>query len=109
MKSTVFALLALALSAAACTTAQSTGIDSVSCPTDSTLTYASFGQAFFADYCTSCHTSRESPTLATQAQIQAHASQILEEAVYTTAMPEGTAVSTAEREQLGEWLACGAP
>lgn len=107
MKSLVFVLLVTASSA--CTTAQSTGIDSVSCPTDSTLTFTNFGEAFFSDYCTSCHTSRESPTLATQAQIQAHASQILEEAVYTTAMPEGTDVSTAEREQLGEWLACGAP
>lgn len=93
----------------ACTTAESTGIANVSCPTDSTLTYTNFGAAFMTNYCLSCHTSKESPKLATQAQIQSHVSSILQEAVYTTAMPEDADLTTAEREQLGEWLACGAP
>lgn len=94
---------------ASCTTAQSTGIATVSCPTDSTLTYANYGQQFFTDNCLSCHATKERPTLSTQAQIQAHASSILQEAVYTNAMPEDADLTTAERETLGEWLACGAP
>jgi uncharacterized membrane protein len=93
----------------ACTTAESTGIPTVSCPTDSTLTFTSFGATFLENNCLSCHLTRESPKLGTQAQIQAHASDILEKAVYTTAMPEDTDMTIAEREQLGEWIACGAP
>lgn len=93
----------------ACTSASSTGISEVSCPQGSELTYASFGQAFFMDYCLSCHASKERPTLATQAQIQANSARILQEAVYTTAMPEGADMTLAERQMLGEWLACGAP
>ena len=62
-----------------------------------------------SDYCLSCHASKESPRLSTQAQVQAAATRILDEAVYTTARPEGRGISVAERELLGEWLACGAP
>lgn len=94
----------------ACTSAaESTGISEVSCPTDSTLTYDNFGSAFFTDNCLSCHASRERPTLSTQAQILANKSSILQEAVYTTAMPEDASMDLSERELLGEWLACGAP
>jgi len=93
----------------ACTTAESTGIANLSCPTDSTLTYQNYGAAFMTTYCLSCHTTKESPKLTTQAQIQARANSILQEAVYTTAMPEDADLTTEERQQLGEWLACGAP
>lgn len=92
-----------------CTSADSTGISDVSCPTDSTLTYENFGAAFFADNCTSCHGSKSSPLMTTQAQIQAQSSRILEQAVYTTAMPEDADLDVEERALLGEWLACGAP
>lgn len=102
-------LFALCLALGACTSATSTGISDVTCPTTSTLTYANFGAAFFADNCSSCHVSKEKPTLSTQAQILANRDQILREAVYTTAMPEDADISIAERQMLGEWLACGAP
>lgn len=93
----------------ACTSASSTGITEVSCPEGSTLTYASFGSALLADHCLTCHASKERPVLSTQAQIQANRANILQEAVYTTAMPEEADLALAEREMLGEWLACGAP
>ena len=95
----------------ACTGASSTGIDPISCPpTGTTLTYANYGQAFFASTCAKvgCH-DRKSPVLTTQAAIQEHTSQLLDEAVYTDAMPQSGTMTIAEREQLGEWLACGAP
>ncbi|HEY4239100.1 MAG TPA: hypothetical protein VGM88_04765 [Kofleriaceae bacterium] len=100
-------LLYLAL--AGCTSAASTGIATVSCPTDSTLTYTNFGEAFVSDNCLSCHASRENPRLGTQAEIQSNSSRILEAAVYTDAMPQNTSMDVSERELLGEWLACGAP
>lgn len=101
-------LFALA-SVTACTSGgQSTGIEPLSCPTDSTLTYASYGQAVIEAKCMSCHDT-EGPILGTQAQVQAHASQILDAAVYTDAMPEDGTMTIEERRQLGEWLACGAP
>jgi uncharacterized membrane protein len=100
-------LLFLALTA--CTTAQSTGISAVSCAPDNTLTYASYGQAFIQDNCLSCHKSKERPYLNTQAQVQANASKILQQAVYTTAMPEDADMAIADRETLDQWLACGAP
>ena len=44
-----------------------------------------------------------------QSVIQQNTSSILQEAVYTDAMPENHDISLMEREKLGEWLACGAP
>jgi hypothetical protein len=88
--------------------ASSTGIAPVSCPTASTLTYANFGSAFMNEHCLSCHQG-QSPTLSTQVQIQANNSAILQAAVYTDAMPLNGDVAVSERELLGEWLACGAP
>jgi uncharacterized membrane protein len=103
--------LALALPfLVACTSSgQSTGIDSVSCPTDSTLTYANFGSTFIDSNCLECHAGKERPNLSTQAAIQSHKNSILQEAVYTDAMPQDNTMTTAERQMLGEWLACGAP
>lgn len=86
------------------------------CPSDSTLTYASFGQAFFEDNCLSCHRAGgpESPTLSTLAQIRGNKDVIDRSAAagpnaVNTYMPEGASVPEAERRKLGEWLACGAP
>lgn len=87
----------------------STGIDTVSCPTDSTLTYANFGAAFMEANCLSCHDGNERPSLATQSGVQANMGHILDEAVYTDSMPEDADMTIAEREMLGEWIACGAP
>jgi hypothetical protein len=104
-------LLGLCLLLAACTTPQPTGITSstLSCPPDSTLTYETFGSTFMTDNCLSCHKTDERPALVTQAQVKANATKILQEAVYTTSMPEDTDMTTQERELLGEWLKCGAP
>jgi uncharacterized membrane protein len=98
-----------ALTLLGCTTSSSTGISTVTCPTDSTLTYTNFGSAFISNNCLSCHANQESPKLSTRAQVQANASRILEAAVYSDAMPEDAAMTVETRQQLGEWLACGAP
>jgi uncharacterized membrane protein len=101
--------LALVLLFTACSTsASSTGISELSCPPDSTLTYANFGKDVITTACMSCHDT-ESPRLATQAMIQSRATQILDAAVYTDAMPEDGTMTIDERKLLGEWLVCGAP
>jgi hypothetical protein len=84
------------------------------CPSDSTLTYDNFGQAFFATNCNSCHGVSQSPSFGTQADIQANATDIDRAAASgpkgtNTYMPQDGDVATAERAKLGEWLACGAP
>jgi hypothetical protein len=86
-----------------------------SCPSDSTLTYANFGQSFMQTHCLACHSSSgpESPKLDSLAQIRASASDIDRAAAagpkgVNTYMPEGGSVDEAERRKLGEWLACGA-
>ncbi len=86
------------------------------CPTDSSLTYATFGQAFMTDHCLSCHRAGgpETPTLSTLPQIRANKEMIDRSAAagpnaVNTYMPEGSSVPEAERRKLGEWLACGAP
>ena len=104
-----FALVAALLSA--CTSANSTGIAPVSCPpTGTPLTYENFGDELIANHCTTsgCH-DRKSPVLTTQAAVREHTSAILDEAVYTDAMPDNHDMPLMEREKLGEWLACGAP
>lgn len=86
------------------------------CPTDSMLTYANFGQAFMQSHCLACHSTGgpESPRLSSLDQIQAHRDDIDRAAAagpdaVNTYMPDGASVDTAERTKLGEWLACGAP
>jgi uncharacterized membrane protein len=86
------------------------------CPTDSTLTYANFGQAFMQSHCLACHSAAgpESPKLDTLTQVQAVKGDIDRSAAagpsgVNTYMPEGSSVPEAERRKLGEWLACGAP
>jgi hypothetical protein len=95
------------------------------CPPDSTLTYESFGREFFDEYCQTCHASTvrggarqgapASHTYDTQAMIASAIEEIdLRSAAGPDAlnedMPRSYPVpSQREREQLGEWLACGAP
>lgn len=93
------------------------------CPsTGTTLTYTSFGHSFMDTYCASCHaasvtgTARQgAPTdqvFDTLAQVRAKSDDIMHEAVVEKEMPYGSASkkpTDAERAQLGEWLACGAP
>lgn len=86
------------------------------CPTDSTLTYTNFGQAFMQSHCLACHSASgpESPKLDTLAQVKAAAGDIDRSAAagpnaVNTYMPDGASVDETERRKLGEWLACGAP
>ena len=102
-------LFIIVVAAGACTSARSTGITEASLTCDSTLTYASFGEAFISTNCGECHAGNESPNLSTQAAVKANSARILQEAVYTTAMPQNADISNDERTLLGQWLTCGAP
>ncbi len=103
---------------------QATG---ATCPQGSTLTYDSFGKGFMSAYCTSCHAStltgaarQRAPgdhNFDTLALIKQNPLSHLDaqsaggpKAVNTIMPPRGSRAPTeAERKQLGEWLACGAP
>jgi len=106
--------------AAGCT---STPTDAT-CPTTDAPTYQTFAQPFFAQYCASCH-SRSSTNrhgapsdhnYDTEDDLRAHAGAIDEvaakgPAANNTVMPElgGTVnarPSDADREKLGQYLAC---
>ena len=105
-----------AIVAMACSSEGPGGSTGSTCPSDSTLTYATFGQPFVAKYCLSCHRTGgpETPTLSTIDQIRSKLDLIDRSAAagpkaVNTFMPDGSPVPEAERRQLGEWLACGAP
>jgi hypothetical protein len=91
------------------------GASGATCPTNSTLTYDNFGRRFFASYCDSCHASGTRPSMRTLADIRANSTAVDSTAAagasaVNTSMPQGgTTPTEAERRQLGEWLACGAP
>ncbi|HPM77275.1 MAG TPA: hypothetical protein PK961_09300 [bacterium] len=78
------------------------------------LTWADFGAAFFADYCTRCHS--DPPTggapyaLETYEQVVARAGAVRAAAASSTSMPPSAPLpSDEERTSLGEWLDAGAP
>jgi hypothetical protein len=110
-------LLALsALSAIACGGSGLGDATGSTCPSGSTLTYASFGQAFMRDKCLACHADNgpESPKFSTLNEVKASLSDIDRAAAagpnaVNTYMPQSGSATDAERRQLGEWLACGAP
>ncbi|HXK19618.1 MAG TPA: hypothetical protein VNG33_17530 [Polyangiaceae bacterium] len=86
------------------------------CPSDSALTYANFGQAFFQIHCLVCHGAKgpQAPKFDTLAEIRVAPDLIDQEAAagpnaVNTLMPETGFVAESERRQLGEWLACGTP
>lgn len=95
------------------------------CPPGSTLTYDSFGRAFFDEYCQSCHASSvrgsarqgapASHAFDDVSMIRAQSDEIDVRAAagpdrVNTDMPRAYPVPTdEERRELGEWLACGAP
>lgn len=122
MKFHVFLLASLLASLlAACDEGSPTG---ATCPPTTPPTYASFGQGFFSTYCTSCHSANStnrhgapgSQNYDTEADVIRHAADIDEAAAAgpdatNTFMPElgGTVTSKptqAEREMLGQYLAC---
>lgn len=106
------------------------GTSGALCPdAGTTLTWASFGQTFFATYCTRCHASTLVGVTARggappglnwddHATVMMNASRIdrvagAGPAMVNTFMPfdaatGGAAPTEAERRQLAEWLVCGA-
>jgi uncharacterized membrane protein len=105
----------------ACSFSPGTG---ASCPPAAAPTYASFGRAFFARYCTGCHSRNAASRFGaprdldfdTEDDVRAHASAIDSEAAsgpdatYTD-MPDMTGPVQSpptqhERELLGQFLAC---
>jgi uncharacterized membrane protein len=96
------------------------------CATGSTLTYANFAQNFMTTYCVSCHDSAKTgaarngapafhdfDTLAGIKNVSNHVDEYAASGPASTneTMPEGDGPvpSLAERQMLGEWIACGAP
>ncbi len=96
------------------------------CATGSTLTYANFGQSFMTTYCVSCHDSAKSgaarngaplyhdfDTLSGIKVVSGHVDQYAGAGPSSVneIMPEGDGPfpSLAERQMLGEWIACGLP
>ena len=92
------------------------------CPPNSTLTYEGFAAPFMEAYCTRCHSSeltgaaRNGAPLGhdfdSETAILTFAEHVDEyaaagpDSVNTLMPPDGDAPSEAERQQLGEWLAC---
>jgi uncharacterized membrane protein len=129
--------LACALLLAACggssqtgTVSSATGTTHAACVANgwTGLTYASFGQRFFGNYCTACHGASSADRhgappnvdFDTVAGIQDHAAQIdalagenIAGTIRNTAMPPpGVAPalpSDEERQQLACWIAAGLP
>ena len=83
-------------------------------PGGTTLTYDDFGQPFFETWCIRCHggpNGYSSRSFTTVESIRSQADRIfINAAADNTFMPPGPdGPSPAEREQLADWLACGAP
>ncbi|MEO8701840.1 MAG: c-type cytochrome [Kofleriaceae bacterium] len=105
-----------ALLVAACAT-DPVEIDPALCPESGTpLTYDNFGAGFMADNCNRCHSEAKSGAprafnFDTVEAVRDHADRIFARAAAdNVSMPPGPDdPPPAEREQLAEWLACGAP
>jgi len=95
------------------------------CPSQQTLTFENFGVPFFETYCTRCHSSELSGSERHGAPagydwddieaVRAYADLIDKmaaagpDAINTTMPPSSPRPTQTEREELGEWLECGAP
>lgn len=95
------------------------------CPPSSPLTYANFGQPFMAQYCTRCHSSALAGAARmgapafhdfdTQIGVQRVADHVDAAAGSGPAAtnqrmpPSDPRPTMEERQQLAEWIACGAP
>jgi uncharacterized membrane protein len=118
--------LVLGLGLAACEPEEEEGPASgATCPENSTLTWDSFGKTFMESYCTRCHATSvtgsarqgapsdhnfESAELVRMQIEHIDETTAAGPGAVNTAMPIGSPTPTeAERKQLGEWLACGAP
>ena len=111
-------LLACALLAACAPDAMT--IDEYPCPQQGTqLTYETFGAEFFATNCNTCHSATagdrhgapDAYRFDTLDEVHDRAARIfINSAGPNTTMPPGPAdPPPATRDQLAEWLACGAP
>jgi uncharacterized membrane protein len=88
-------------------------------PQGTQLTYDSFGREFLDTHCNRCHNASEghrsgapeSYRFETLEDVHAHRERIfVRAAASNTTMPPGVDDPPAdERDQLAEWLACGAP
>lgn len=92
------------------------------CPTDNTLTYDNFGKQFVEDYCVRCHSSElagekrngapkfhDFDTLEGIINVIDHMDEKAAsgpDATNTVMPPDGAKPTSAEREDLGQWLAC---
>jgi uncharacterized membrane protein len=108
-----------------CATLGACGSDPASgpeCPTGSTLTYTEFGKPFLSKYCSSCHAAtvkgaarQAAPVddvFDTVEQVRAKNDEVVHEVSVEKSMPFGPSSvkpTDLEREQFGEWVACGAP
>lgn len=90
------------------------------CPDASFLTWENFGEPFMRSWCTGCHASTLPDSLRAMAPVEVDLDsrdavvQHLERVWFRAAdqnatMPPAGGPGLAERELLGEWLACGAP
>jgi len=115
-------ILLLAILAAAALAACNWGenLDEYPCPQGGTkLTWENFGKGFFAAYCNHCHSAEEGDrngapgnfVFDTAEQVRAHKERIFVRAADSNdSMPPGPDdPPIAERTELAEWLACGAP
>ena len=95
-------------------------IEDYPCPPEgTTLTYESFGRGMLAAHCNHCHNASEgkrsgapeSYRFDTLDDVHKHKARIfVRAAASNVTMPPGPDdPSPDEREQLAEWLACGAP
>jgi len=92
-------------------------IDDATCPPEGTaLTYDNFAADFFAVHCNSCHSSGtagapQAYRFDTHDEVVDHAARIfIRAAGPNVTMPPGPSdPPAADRDQLAEWLACGAP
>jgi uncharacterized membrane protein len=95
------------------------------CPSGSTLTYNNFGKQFVETYCTRCHASDKMGAARNGAPafhdfdslfgimaVSAHIDEVAAAGPAATneGMPPSSPKPTlAERQMLGEWIACGMP
>lgn len=95
------------------------------CPQDSALSYETFGKPFMERYCTDCHSSElrsesrqgapsfhDFDTLSGTKAVSDHIDQTTAAGPAATNQgmpPRSPYPSQAEREQLGQWIACGLP
>lgn len=95
--------------------ASETTLEGHPCPdAGTTLSYDMFGKSFMSRHCTSCHgggDGHSSRSFATLESIRVQRDRIFANAAEgNMAMPPGPDGPTLrEREDLADWLACGAP